>query len=99
MEFKLGAVEKAAQTENGWHAIAVIKDRHREGTLPNGVIAFVRNYPMQEDLRCGTAQWAINEAGVFFFSGHYDLKRDEAMADLVKRTANFIDDADALARV
>lgn len=92
---KLGKVELAAKRENGWHVVAISKDRHSPGTVPSGVIAFVRtDMPdSQPDLpRCGTARWAENglgDLGIHFYNGHYDQRRDDAMVDFATRTLGY----------
>jgi hypothetical protein len=87
MEFNLAAVEEAAKKENGWHVIAVHKARHQSGTLPSGIVCFVRGVAPFEDRRCGTALWSRMEAtgNVLFTQGHYDMNRDEALEDFLHR--------------
>ncbi len=92
MEFKLSKVERAAADQNGWHAIAIYKNRHMRDTLPHGVIAFVRHSGPFEGRLCGTAEWAISDVGVFFHAGHYDLSRDDSMEDFTRRVERFVND-------
>jgi len=88
----MNKVERQADRQ-GWHVIGFSKSRHSPGTVPSGVIAFVRNINAPEGVgRCGTARWAYNqtgEYGIMFFSGNYDMSRDDAMEDFIKRTQGF----------
>lgn len=87
-------MNKVEQTagKQGWHVIGFSKDRHSSGTVPSGVIAFVRNVAPFEDARCGTARWAYNglgDHGILFHGSNYDMSRDEAVEDFTKRTIGF----------
>ena len=87
----MNRVEQQASAQ-GWHIIGYTKERHSSGTVPSGVIAFVRAHPVFDDLRCGTARWADNglgDTGIMFFNGHYDMSRDDAVEDFTKRTIGF----------
>lgn len=74
-----------AASRNGWYVVGYHKERHRDGTVPGGHIAFIRDHAPFEDQRAGTAAWGLSDLGVHFHSGHYDMTRDVALADLDDR--------------
>lgn len=76
-----------AATRQGWHVIGYHKERRRDGHLPGGHIAVVRDHAPFPDRRCSTHAWGLSDIGVMFLSGHYDLTRDEALESLSERVA------------
>lgn len=103
MELKVAQVVVDARDQNGWHVIGEISDRHSSGKRPSGVIAFTEPHKAAawKDQApgwrakhgiCGTARFYVNEDGeTVFWSGAYDLHREEAIADLVARGCRMID--------
>lgn len=94
-DIKLAQVIIDARDQNGWHVIGAISLPHDPGVRPNGVIAFTD--PHKAMLRaqgfgprnlgiCGTARFYVREdLETVFHTGNYDLRRDDAMADLAAR--------------
>jgi hypothetical protein len=74
-----------AAAEKGWYVVGYHKERSRQGTVPGGHVAVVRDHAPFEDRRCATLGWGLSDIGVNFFSGHYDLTRDEAIESLNER--------------
>lgn len=86
MENSIAAVETVARMDNGWTVIGLVKLPYRSGRRPCGEVAFARDKAPFEGLRCGTASYYIDETGgVIFYTGHYDLTREDALVDLTER--------------
>lgn len=83
----LGNVAVAAIDENDWRPWGVSRAPDREGRYPTGVIVFERQSAPSgiEGTEWGTALWALRESTVGFFSGNYDLTREQAIEDFASR--------------
>ena len=94
----LGNVALAALHENSWRVVGMtIDDEKMPGLVPGGVVVFDRGHSPNGNPAesWGTAEWAAEggiastrtgAAGIRFFTGHYDLTREEAFADFAKRS-------------
>jgi hypothetical protein len=94
-DIKLAQVIIDARDQNGWHVIGAVSDRHSDGKRPSGVVSFTQPHRAQAQREgrwpegmgiCGTARFYVDEdLNTVFYSGMYDLSRDQAQADLLDR--------------
>lgn len=84
--FSLAATE--ALDRNGWAVKGITLDEPMAGMNPGGVVVFDRGRTPsgRPGGSWGTAEWTIENGTVSFFSGHYDLTREEAFADFAGRS-------------
>lgn len=84
--FSLAATE--ALDRNGWAVKGITLDEPMAGLNPGGVVVFDRERSPsgRPGGSWGTAEWAIENGQVSFFSGHYDLTTEEAFADFASRS-------------
>lgn len=85
----LGVVLNDGLERSGWRITGIkIAEfrRNRPGAVPNGVVMFERETFPLPNRGWGTARWDIQADGdAAFFTGHYDLTHDEAVADFNER--------------
>lgn len=81
----MSEVARAAREQNGWHVVARSIGPDRRGTVPHGIVLFEREIHPFVDKAFGTAEYAVRESGISFYSGHYDLDEEEAAADFGER--------------
>lgn len=84
----VGNVLLAGLEKNGWRITAVRVDptfHEKDHGAINGVVMFERETFPFPGKGWGTARWDLQPSGPAFFTGNYDLTREEAEADFAKR--------------
>jgi hypothetical protein len=79
----IAEVARQARAHNAWEAVAVVESYGNPGS---GYLAFRRDVFPFQGKGYGTAVWIEAEGDVLFEHGHYDLTRQEALADLANRS-------------
>lgn len=83
----LAQIETAARELNGWLLLGAVEvDPGGFSTVPNGIVLIEReSSPLGEGREYATARYNVHPSGVGFESGNYDLTREGALTDFLRR--------------